>query len=488
MTGKEFVEAFLRFEKENKLFDWKIKDIYVWQYIRYLYFINIRSVYFRDIKTFSDPADVSYKGKLTLPLWIDKNIRRNDRFVKNKDVLLISHSRKTKLTEGIYKDSYTYWIDKNIKRSHVVLDRNAIEGSYVCQESHNLIDYDLHKYMKTHNVSRPNIKVPKTEVLNRFITPIEKIYGIELDVRQKNQLLKIINNVLSSFDPCIRYYEYLLDKIRPKMIIFPVGYDIRIQFMTYAAHKRNIPVAELEHGMITDVHIAYNFPEDIRLQSFPDYIFSFGNYEKTAACWPISTDNVLPVGYPELEMSIKHLMGSQKKQSDKKKIVFISSEFRIMDDMVKKLSELLDPMQFKVVYRLHPKETTYSKSVIYPFFSDTAVSIEEAPERSLHETLYEADWIVGMTSTALFESTLFDARIAIIDHPLSEGSKPLYESGRALLVNTIEELAERIKADDFIPDKSITFFETDSMNRIENYIDRIVGGDREKEQAGTVNG
>ena len=116
----------------------------------------------------------------------------------------------------------------------------------------------------------------------------------------------------------------------------------------------------------------------------------------------------------------------------------------------------------------------YCKDELIYKFSKTKVEIIYNLEKSLYDCLGIADWVVGMTSTALYEATMFDAKVAIIDHVFSEGSKPLYESGKALLVKDAKDLANNIISNKFIPNSDISFFKKDSLKNMEDAIEKII--------------
>lgn len=477
MTETVFFDLFLNIEKEYRLFEWELNGLRIWQYVRFGIIEDVRSALFNDYRTFNEVI-CTYSGKMTISVLFDKYLRRSDRFIHHKDVLLISHTRKKKIDDDLYRDSYAFWIDNYLKRSHVILDINPYDGDYVRQSSKRIITKDLMGYAKRNNIGITNHTIPKEVLEKRIIKPIEDIFDLSVSTALKNRWMRRINYVLNYKVLYESYYEYLLDRIDPKIILLPNGYSTDNQFLYPVARKKRIPTVELEHGIVTYTYIAYNYYKIMPLDAFPDYFFSFGTYEIDSARWPIEKDRIIPVGYPELEYSVNKF--KKKKEGDVQTIVFISSEIRELDSYIIELANILDREKYHIIYRLHPKEVNYYKTEMSFKFAGTGVEVIGDLDKSLYECLGIADWVVGMSSTALYESTAFDAKIAIIDHPFSIHSRALFESGKALLVKDSNDLARQIIQDDFIPDDSISFFEKNSLQRIEYNIEKIIRENQKK--------
>lgn len=472
MTESKMLEVFLDLEIDNALFKWELYDVKIWQYIRFLVFTDTFAVMSKEEKIYKGEGDFNYYGKLTPTIIYDKYIKRNDVFVHKKDVVLITHARKEKVSKGLYKDSYVSLLDEYLQRSHIVLDVNNRDGDYVRLLSKNVITKNVGDFGKRNHISLNNGKISKNELESKVINVVETTFNVSIPVVIKNRWIRWIQYILDNKLLYEQYYKYLLKRIQPKIILTPNGYSPHNQFLFPVARKLNIPTVELEHGIVTDAHAAYNFPEGIKVDAFPDYFFSFGKYEINSARWPIERSHIVPVGYPELEQYVNRY--KKMKKRNVVTILFLSSEVRELDKMVKQLDELLRGGNYRIKYRLHPKEAGCKQTSMAQFFFGTEVEIVTGREKTLYECLGEADWVVGMSSTSLYEATAFETRIAIFDHPLSIYSKPIYELGRALLVKDAQDLSRHIIDDDFVPNTRISFFEKNSLQNMENAIEKII--------------
>src|SRR5699024_72095 len=115
----------------------------------------------------------------------------------------------------------------------------------------------------------------------------------------------------------INYYIYkkILKRIRPKAIVEVVSYDINKFAMNQAAFELDIPTIELQHGTMRPYHIAYNFNEKLRLETFPQYILTFGKYWNDSTRLPIDSSRVRAVGWPFFEKKISEFKSMNIKKT-----------------------------------------------------------------------------------------------------------------------------------------------------------------------------
>ena len=126
-------------------------------------------------------------------------------------------------------------------------------------------------------------------------------FKINIGRETKKKWLDLINGFIDMRKYYIKYFSYMLKKIKPKIILIAYAYGFDRMVLCEVAHKMHIPVVELQHGTIGPDVVAYNFYNRMQLGSFPDYIFTFGQYEKQQTRFPIPKSHIIPTGYPELE-------------------------------------------------------------------------------------------------------------------------------------------------------------------------------------------
>lgn len=109
-----------------------------------------------------------------------------------------------------------------------------------------------------------------------------------------------------------KVYDWLIRIYRPKAI-FVVCYYSNFEIIK-AAKKNNIPVVELQHGLVSKGHRAYFFSSYPGASYLPDYFLSYGRYssELVTAGKVVHPDQVLNYGYSFLEEVSKKLRVSDE--------------------------------------------------------------------------------------------------------------------------------------------------------------------------------
>lgn len=469
MEPKEFLESFLEFENENEMFTIRLNNVYIWHYIR-------RNIYFELIKILgisNERMEMSKKNSHAKFIWRDvlRNLIICNQFLAyHRDILIIPHERKYK--EGkYYKCIYTSLIDENLSNSHYVLDKKSMESVYAIQKSHNILHFDMESFIRWKRIKIPYEVVSKMKFDRLVIEPIENYYKINFDLKYKRKLFDLVNSCLNNRKYLIKYYDYMLQKIVPQIILMVVSYDFDRMVLCEVAKKRKIPVVELQHGAIGCMHIAYQFYKEMKLPGFPDYIFTFGQFDKNKTRFPVNKDKVIPVGFPELEKNYDRLKENRK---TKKVILFISQGVEEIAKYANLAAQKLDAKKYQVIFKLHPCEYYDWQEKLGQYLKCPHLEVVGSYEHTVHEFLAKADWVIGNYSTVLYEAQMFDAKVMVLKFGLFVNVEDLYKYGYALLIESPEQMIQEIKENSFIPNKEVSVFEKNSLDKIEKNINEII--------------
>lgn len=469
----EFMDSFLEFERQFEMFKVRINNIRVWHYIRF-------SVYDSLIEKKGNIAwgkrlnqkNVSSKKFEELVHYMFKRyISCNQFFAHKRDILIISHGRKYKEDNKYYKCPYTYLLDEYLSDSHYILDGKTLDGNYELQRSHNILYCDINAFNKIKQVKFPKETVSKREVDNRIIDPIEMYFKINIEREIKKKWLDLINSFIDMRKYYIKYFSYMLKKINPKIILIAYAYGFDRMVLCEVAHKMHIPVVELQHGTIGPDVVAYNFYNRMQLNSFPDYIFTFGQYEKKSTRFPIPKSHIIPTGYPELENNYNKC---KKKTGNKKVILFISQTLIKIAQFANAVAQKIDADKYQIIFQLHPFEYSSWKSTIGKYLIHPNIKVVGSYNHTVYESLAQADWVVGNYSTVLSEAQMFDVKVAVLKLDMYEVVRFLYQNGYALLVDSPEQLIKEIEDDTFQPNREVSLFEKNSLKKMQENINKII--------------
>ena len=233
-------------------------------------------------------------------------------------------------------------------------------------------------------------------------------------------------------------YGFLLYWLSPAVVLVVVSYGRPALIL--ACKSRNIPVIEMQHGVMTKQHLGYSFARpSARPLAFPDVFLAFGRYWVDSVDLPIERTCQFVIGWPHLTDKLGRLSRVKKSQ-----MVFLSqgpsgtaiARFALaMTDHV--------PASVRLIYKLHPGEWRAWRRM-YPELVAAnergLIDVIEGDSPPLHDILAESRWQIGVNSTALFEGLALHCQTFILNLPGHEYMDDLLARGYATLVSHPQDL------------------------------------------------
>jgi len=444
---KNICEDIWELEENYDLFNKKISGVYFWKLVRFKIFKKI----LENKKTYNkvNSKDKSFVKKIEYLLNIIKNyylygsLRRKEK----KDLLIFESARKKNI-DGEYIDIYTnHLVDKfnDLKLEYELID-SAYNGKHYNNPSEirsfndyfSFFDFIKYKILKI-NLSKNEkelINIIKSEIKNKVKVDI---YNLE------NLIKKSISDFLYQY----KYYKKLLTRRNPKKIYLVCSYGK--EALIEASRCNDIRVVEIQHGTINKYHLGYSFPNHYNIPYFPDRIKMFGEYWYESSCLPLSKKDIDFNGYPYMENRIK----KYSKESVEKKIneiLFISQ-----DIIGKKLSKIAykfaeNNKDYNIIYKLHPKEyKIWEKEYLYLVKAKKLNNfhIIESDKIDLYRLFFRAEYLVGVSSTAIYEGLIIGCKTILVDLPSIEYMEYLLKNNYVKIVNNHKEINGIIREDDF---------------------------------------
>lgn len=475
------MDKFIKFEYEEDLFNKEIQGVKFWRYIRFSIFRKILKQKYNVGQGHSNLngkkfiTRVWYKLK-QIPNFILKNPLYG---LKHKDILVLNHQRRVK--NGNYYDCiYTDEILENIKNSYYVFEEPYLEKHFRPIRTKNIRYFDYINFIKaTKKIFlksiNPNFGKLCSNDINRLFllfNAINKAFNVNFD---KYKEIKDVENLILNYKISKKYYEKILNKIRPKVIMEVVSYRFTNLLFNEIAKKRGIRIVELQHGTMGKyLSVAYNFYKKYELDTFPDYIFLFGDYWKSNARFPLEGDRLIVTGFPYFEKRLKSLIKICK--NNKKKNILFISQGTVGEELSKlaiKLDKLIDHKKYSIIYKLHPGEYDRWRRT-YPWLVNSTFKIIDNNDKDIYYYYLKSTFQIGVRSTAIFEGLGFNLKTFIYKVYGYKYMRYLYENNYAKLVVSAGDIINQLNNDKNNIENKEFFWKSNSLKNIINNINNII--------------
>lgn len=436
MTHKELLEEFLIFEEEHRLFELRIEDIPLWEYMRFSVFYQLKNEL---VASILDTGGKKINGfSKALKTYGNHSFFKNpDKISKDIDLLVFNHARRRE-AQGVYHDIHTDPFLPGLDMDYAVLENYFNYGHLKPAPTPSLYYLDKIELPAAMARKLSSKKPNNTDLkkLDAIVSHVKEQWDVDL-VNFKTDVKKLVRQHKYVY-PRI---EKLINRIKPKKILTVVSYAITNQIVTEIAHKYGIKVIEAQHGVVGRLHVAYNYKGHPRLMTVPDYFLAWGSYWMEGARMGVPQQNIKLVGFPYLD--------SFKKGHDAvrhpKQLIFISQ----MSDKIARFAEELAKHlpTYKILFKAHPSEYEIVHDK-YPYLSNQRnISIVADDKKPLYTLFQESRFVFGVYSTALMEAIAFCDAIFVIKYAGWE----LYEnmSSTFNFIGTTEEAIVAIQQNDY---------------------------------------
>lgn len=471
------IDKLIEFEERNNLFDTEIKGVKFWHLVRFSIYQNYINSFVTDFKN----TAVNTKKKTTPAIKVTgletffKMLTKSPIFIKkNTEVLIFNAPRRVKNGEH-YICPYTDDYIKNLDKSYAIIELPYMGFHYYNTPKTNLYYSDMFSAILG-IASRLKLlsycSEDEKENIRNFTAKLTEEFSIsESDEKKINLYIQhTIERHLFNY----KLYHRLFKRINPKIILEFCSYRNLMFSVTKAARDLNIPTAELQHGVMGKFHVGYNYGNVLKLETFPDYLFLFGQAWKDSTRFPISKDKLILMGWPFFERRISE---SKIKRGEKFNILFFSQPYSGIEisKTALEMSKIMDTDKYEIVYKLHPKEYDSWKHD-YPWLIDSNIEVIDNNLNDVYYYMAKANLQIGCNSTVLFEGLGFNLDTVILKISGYEYMEVLYGGGHAQLLDNalqIKEYIEQTKSSSAPKDYSYFWHKCD-VKSINAEIDKIV--------------
>lgn len=267
----------------------------------------------KDFKNIETEYDVRSIKCGELLLWPIIRIYIASNLILNKNRIIVNKNNILSLILNFFRGFYNLFFFNNGYLAFSDTDRRVlIDNKYYDR----LVD-PIGENLKLLILETPLYKhFPKGRCNSKYLTSrlpfflIEDLLSYFILCRIENE--KLLKEILNENNININYKKIVKKVIAQKILMnlfFKLkkikGVFVVVSYtktgLVLACKQNNIPVIELQHGVINDFHYAYNVPVRFDSKYYPDYILTYGDLELNVLCrkenyFIKNFKNVIPVG------------------------------------------------------------------------------------------------------------------------------------------------------------------------------------------------
>ncbi len=469
MDIKKLTSDFFELERELGLFSKEIGNIKYWQYVRFLLFMEIR----KQVLNYDNAGIGDRKANISVHLrgvffFLVNSIKYFLQTKKQYEIVIFSHPRR-ELINNKYVDIYSDIIVDNLQYSTITFEKFFKLSHLRPAKTNELVYLDFIEYPMRFisYFKKYRFSVKELDDLSVLQEQINIRFKVKININE------YLNRFLTRYNFIRPQLHSLICKINPKIIIEVIGYSFINQIVNSIAKEKSIPTIELQHGIIGPYHLGYNDPHNKKLESFPNYFFTWGEFWTKNMTFPISTERVVNSGFPYFEQEVE----IHKRVSINKDILIISQ-----GTIGRKLAELTYSLASKFedrtfYFKLHPGEVK-NLDAKYDFLQEkTNITVLKKLDVKMYNLFEMTELQIGVASTAIIEGIGFGLRTIIYTLSGSEYFENLEESETLIKTNSIEEITafinKKVDTKNTI-NLSNYFFTKNSLGKINGNIDDII--------------
>lgn len=427
----ELFEKFLQFEEKHSVYDVRVEGVPIWERVRRQVYSDIISGNEGSNDEGDHGFDITRAAK-GIWLWGKNFVHKNSYFSDKHDYLFWGHQRRKLQDDDLWWDIYFDPIYEEVDLDRIHLEVAHWTDHLTPAKTRNLRYMDMPVYTGTIARELFASRYPVDDESLSTLRSLESALKSEFDTRI--ELSTMVRQKLVQRKVRKPLYKLLLNRIQPKIVVLIVSY-CRETFIE-VCKDMNIPVVELQHGVIHPRHLGYSYPDNRPKQTFPDYLLVFGDYWKNAVEFPLPSENIYSVGYPYFDTINKQY--SNRESTDQ--VVFISQP-QIADSLSQFAVKFEETFDISTVYKLHPHEYDNWEET-YPHLKQSTIQVV-SHEPQLYELLSESTVQVGVDSTVLYEGLNFNLDTFIFDD-VDLYLSDLGETEYASYVTNVEDLRREI--------------------------------------------
>ncbi|MBN1521884.1 MAG: hypothetical protein JW928_05060 [Candidatus Aureabacteria bacterium] len=455
-------------------FHFEFDDILMWPFIRfYLHGIPIAREY-----GLHDLGEKKARPGLKEKMVYLKNTIRGNPYRKtlkaHYDIIMFCSGITNIRKDGQYFNRLSdYFAFLNKEKTLIIED--SVRRMYHTPRAFPYVGY--HDFIKASALIRSRFRRKSEKdkkTAKDLLDYLEDNYPYNLDKKDLAFLESILLRLSGRLQAYYDAYNRLYDRFQPSVIFQEDACYGGRSYIAKWAKDRDIWVCELQHGLISGNHAAYNygkaiFDSSVYNEYLPDYFLSYGEYWNDLIQLPVEK---ITIGNPNYWENTK-TSGLYEKRDARIYLLVISGgkSAGAIKRLVADLAQISDEKRVKVFFRPHPYERLVLKDLFPDIVENDRITIDDSED--VYQSLGRSDFVAGNYSTVLFEAIGICKSVFVIDQPATDLYIP---QGVIKRFSSAEELLGLIESYD--PSENIdknAVWQTDWESRYRHFIEGLIG-------------
>jgi hypothetical protein len=267
---------------------------------------------------------------------------------------------------------------------------------------------------------------PRPAGLDALEQRLREDFGVSVDLDH------FVRNRLADHELAWRQYRRLLARVRPRLILLTQNGVDKALFR--AAREAGVPCVEVQHGLISEAHPAYAYPESVSgagAAMFPDGLLAFSEFWIRNCHYPVrwavaaGNDEFVPTALPAPRSNGDVLVITAAKYNER------------VSDWTERIAARRPDRTFK--FKLHPSQGHQLTEVKARFQHLPNVEVI-GTNRTTSQLLATASDVLLIQSTVAYEAVQAGRRLLVIDELDSSTHHDLFALPNVFLVQDLDGL------------------------------------------------
>lgn len=249
--------------------------------------------------------------------------------------------------------------------------------------------------------------------------------------------------------------ERLLDQTSPRVVLVQCGYSPSHMVVQYLAKQREIPVIEVQHGLITRDNLGYRFaltsPAQLKASPFPDKVCVYGEHFRHLLLENpyLTEEDVLVTGYPYLWLKYQERRAKQDLSGARN--ILITSQPGLGSFWAEFARELADRTPWPIILKPHPSELGELEKTFGELADNPKISVVR-DDRSIYDLFAEAAYHLSVFSTSHLEAIALGIKDIVVARAGLERHLGFLLQKSVPVAETVEDVARLIHSYPETPD------------------------------------